>query len=229
MKRSHLALVVTAALLVAGGSPALAKPKPKPATAKPVTTTYWFHSVATGPTGNGNASALAGFAGGDGSGILPMDAVKPTGTQDQDYGTFGAASQPNHACLGNALTMHPTWYAEAAGTFTGSLKVDLFARSTPGKAVVQLFTDVARDLACNEDFPVPAAETTIDLPSTPTFTKVTATLALSKPLVVKGSFAIMVTTEDALQPQASDIGFDSAAAPSGVTWTCVPLTGKKAC
>lgn len=226
MKRSHLTLVAAAAVLAVGASPALAKPKAKAApTPKPVTTTYFFHSVNNSGTGNGNVNGLVG----DAKGILPMDATKPTGTTDQDYGTFGAASNPNHSCYGNPLTQHPSWRGSAVGTLTGKLTVEFYARSTPGKAVVQLFRDVPDEQQCNDAFPAVEAETTVDLPSSPGFTKVTAVLTLSKPLVVKQGFSLMFTTESAATPQATDIGFDSTTSPSGVTWTCLPNAGKKTC
>lgn len=220
MKRSTLALVGIAAL--AGG---IAQPAFAGTSAKPVTGTFFFHSVNNGGTGNGNVNALAG----GGTGTLPMDATKPTGTSDQEYGTFGAANNPNHKCVGNSLTMHPTWTGTAAGTLTNQVTVEFYARSTPGNATVQLFTDISDEVLCNAGFPSAVGEATVALPVSPSFGKVTAVLKLSKPVLVKSGFTIMITTEDVATPQASDIAFDSSASPSGVTFTCLPNKGKKTC
>jgi hypothetical protein len=158
-----------------------------------------------------------------------MDAKAPTGTSDQDYGFYGAANNPNHECLGNSLTMHPTWQGTAKGTLVNKLTVTFFARSTPANATVQLFVDAADELACNDTFPGVTAETVVALPASPTFSKVTATLTLPKPIKMKSGFMIQIQPDDVATPQASDIGFDSTTAPSAVTWTCLPLTGKKTC
>jgi hypothetical protein len=223
MKSTPLVLVALAAIAVGGTAPARAAAAKKP---KPVTSTYYFHSVDNGGTGNGNVNALAGDSA---TGILPMDAVKPAGATTEEYGTFGAANNPNHECLGNALTMHPTWTGKATGTLTGKVTVTFYARSTPGNAIVQLFGESVDAAACNANFPTPLAEANVALPVSPTFGLVTATLTLPKPVLVKSGFTVQITTDDVATPQASDIGFDSATAPSGVTWTCLPNKGKKTC
>jgi hypothetical protein len=227
MNRTALALLAVSALSVGVAQPSLAATKAKGPKPKPVTSTYYLHSVSNGGTGNGNVNAVAALPDG-GTGILPMDAKAPTGSSDQDYGTFGAAGQPNPQCLGNNLTMHAAWAGNAVGTLTDKVVVTFFARSTPGNAVVQLFTDQPDVLACNADFPGTISETSVPLPSSPTFTQVTATLTLAKPVVVKSGFTVQIFADGATA-QASDIGFDSTTAPSHVTWTCVPNAGKKTC
>lgn len=226
MKRTPVLLVALALLAAGAGNDAMAAVKKKPAPPKPVTTSYYFHSVDNFGTGNGNVNWIAGETS---TGILPMDAKAPTGTTDQEYGTAGAANNPNHKCVGLAPTNHPTWMGPASGTLTGTLTVTLFARSTPGNATVQLFTDIADESACNDAFPLVVAEAVVALPASPTFGKVTATLKLAKPILVKRSFTIQVQTENVATPQASDFAFDSVASPAGVVWTCLPKTGKKTC
>jgi len=226
VKRTPVLLAALALLASGLGHDAMAAVKKKPAPPKPVTTKYYFHSVDNGGTGNGNVNAMVGDSA---TGILPMDAKAPTGTSDQDYGTFGAANNPNHECLGNNLTMHPTWQGVAKGTLVNKLTVTFYARSTPANATVQLFVDAADELACNDTFPGVVAEAVVALPASPTFAPVTATLTLPKPIKVKSGFMIQIQPDDVATPQASDIGFDSTTAPSAVTWTCLPLTGKKTC
>lgn len=216
MKRSTITTLAIAVLSVGVAHPASSA-------APPVTSTYYFHG-----TGNGNGSALQAVVGG-GGGVLPMNSVKPTATSDSEYGTFGAANNPNHKCYGNALTMHPTWMGAASGMLTNKVVVSFYARSSPGKATIQLFADAGDAVACNASFPTVVAETTVALPASPGFQLVTATLTLTKPVKVKSSFSIQFETEDVATPQASDIGFDSAASPSHVTWSCLPKPGKATC
>lgn len=216
MKRSTLTLLAATILAAAATQPAHSA-------TKPVTSTYYFHG-----SGNGNVSAIQASTGG-GGGVLPMDSVKPTATSDSEYGSFGAANNPNHKCYGNPLTMHPTWMGAASGMLTNKVVVSFYARSSPGNATVQLFADAGDSQACNANFPSVVAEATVPLPASPSFQLVTATLTLAKPVKVKAAFSIQIQTEDVATPQASDIGFDSAASPSGVTWSCIPAAGKKAC
>jgi len=214
------AVVVIAITCTLHDAGAAAKKRPGPA---PVTTTYYFHGH-----GNGNVSAVqARAAQPEGTGILPMDAVKPTAVTASDYFIGQANHTPNHTCFGNSLSLHAAWIGKARGTLVDKITVSFYASSIGGNAVVQIFADAAGDkVQCREAYPNRIAETLVPVPASATPTLVTTTFKLPKPVKVLSSFAVQIQPEDSQGPQLIDIAFDGAPSPSNVTWTCRPKSGK---
>jgi len=202
---------------------------------RPVTTTYYFHG---GP--NGNLAAVQAAAAGVGS-HLPMDAARPTSATSADYGFGSVAGNPSSQCLGDPQSMVPTWTGKASGTLVKKVVLSVYTRSIPvGRIKVNLFKDVPNMPLCGASYPKPVASASgnlpesVDAPMGPPYpferAPVTLTLVLPKPVVVKGSFTVQIQPAPDLVPfQGSSIIFDGASAPSGVTWTCVPNKGRKAC
>ena len=211
MKRSVLLLAVAATAVAAQPSFA-AKKAPAP---KPVTATYYFHGSAA--VGNQEVTT---------DGVLPMDATKPAGTSDKRFFSVAAGVTPNTQCA--ASTLLAAWSGAASGTLTGTAKVDFYAAASPAaKAVVQIFPDVTEASQCNDAYPVPLAETTIDLKAGPTALN-TATLTMPAKAKVTGSFLVQVNVI-VPGPSAHFVAYDSTTSPSAVTFSCLPATGKKTC
>lgn len=209
MKRSVLVLAAVATAVAA--QPSFAAKKP--AAAKPVTATYYFH----GSSQIGNQDAV--------NGPLPMDATMPSGSNAKYFLSGAGGATPNDQCASTPVLAN--WSGKASGTFVGTAKVDFYAAATPAaKAVVQIFPDVTES-SCNDAFPTPLAETTIDLKAGPTALN-TAMLTMPAKAKVLGSFLVQV---DIILPgpEGHAVAYDSTSAPSAVTFTCQPNTGKKTC
>lgn len=216
MKRT-LALLTVAALSasLAGTSVAAVK---KPAPPKPVTLTYYFHGTNT--LGNQD-QALVG-----GTGLMKMDAIKPTGSGDKSFVFYAAATSPNSKCAGNSL--FPNWVGAASGTATGVATVTFFAQGS-GSANVQLFADTDGQ-ACNDAYPTPLGEATVALP--PSAGLVTVKIPIAKvgktPGKLSSSFTVQIQAVQPV-PSVNRVLYDSTTSPSSVTITCIPKVGKKTC
>lgn len=216
MKRT-LALLAAVSLSasLAGTSVAAVK---KPAPPKPVKLTYYFHGTNT--LGNQDQALAVG------TGLMKMDAVKPTGSQDKSFVFYGAGTSPNAKCAGNSL--FPNWVGAASGTATGVATVTFYAQGS-GTAVVQLFSDTDAQ-ACNDAYPTPMGEATIALPASPGL--VTIQIPITKAGKTPGKMSSSFTVQlQAVQPVPSlnRVIYDSTTSPSSVTITCLPKVGKKTC
>lgn len=221
MKRSTALLVAVAALTAGVGNDAMAAARKAPAPPKPVPTTLWLH----GTSDYGNQDMAAGDP-------MTLDRTKPTGTTTKEAAVVGgnAAGQLTvpKECPGGPYI--PAFDGPIAGTVTGPVTVKFYARGTGGKVTVQLLADPTD---CTED-PIIAAEVLASVPASPTASLVTATLPLSaKGLKVQGTLSVQfLSDQTTTSPGAfgvSGISYDSTAAPSSVTFACLPKAGKKAC
>lgn len=216
MKRTLALLTVTAlSASLVGTSVAAVK---KPAPPKPVKLTYYFHGTNT--VGNQD-QALVG-----GTGLMKMDTVKPTGTQDKSFIFYGAGTSPNASCAGNSL--FPNWVGAASGTATGTATVTFYGQGS-GTAKVQLFADTEAQ-ACNDAYPTPLGETTVAMPASAGL--ITVQIPITKAGKTPGKLASSFTVQiQAVQPVPSvnRAIYDSAASASSVTITCIPKIGKKTC
>lgn len=216
MKRT-LALLSVAVLTasLAGTSVAAVK---KPAPPKPVKLTYYFHGTNT--VGNQDQALAVG------TGLMKMDATKPSASGDKSFVFYGAGTSPNPNCAGNSL--FPNWVGAASGTATGVATVTFYAQGS-GTAKVQLFADTEAQ-ACNDAYPVPLGEATIALPASAG--KLTVQIPIIKTGKNPGKLASSFTVQ--LQavlpvPSVNRVLYDSTASPSSVTITCIPKAGKKTC
>lgn len=214
MKRT-LALLAAATLTasLAGTSVAAVK---KPAPPKPVKITYYFHGTNTAGEAD---QALVG-----GTGLMKMDATKPSGAQEKTFGVTNYGGGPNTKCAGNSL--FPNWVGAGSGNLTGTASVTLFSYGMATSAVkVQIFGDTEAQ-ACNEAYPTPLGETTVTLPSGP------GSMTVKIPIIGKGKISSSFTVQVqpvTVPPHVTRIRYDSAATPSSITVSCLPKVGKKTC
>jgi hypothetical protein len=223
MKRTIV--LILSLMLVAGAIalPAQAKKKKKPA---PVVTTLHFHGAQ--PLGELESDPVVNAV------YLPMDATAPDGAQPRSKQITNGLVTPNTECAGNQL--YPVWVGKVAGQVVGNVKVTLNTVSTPGgKVDVRIWPDVSSslctsDLAGTADYPMPAAEKTIDLPPGPGTTEIdlgTVNFKSIAGLMIQISPTPLadVGPQKALTPFFGRVLYDSADFDSTITFSCVPAKG----
>ncbi|MFP5352292.1 MAG: hypothetical protein ACLGIB_07005 [Actinomycetota bacterium] len=213
-----LAGLVASSLL----SPAAAGKKKK---AKPVATTLYLHG--TERFGEMESFSVVSDA------YLSMDPTKPTGTDSKSKGITNYGVGPNTRCAGN--TLFPTYVGELSGAVKGDMKVVLNTIATPGAAVeIRVWPDIASllcDSATSADYVEPAASVVV--PLTPGQGTVEAVLedvdfAAAASLMLQVSPATMdvAGTQRPLPPFVGRLLYDSEAAPSSISFSCTPSSGK---
>jgi hypothetical protein len=213
--RAVISVLVASALVGGAVNASLAQAKPRGP--KPVTVTHFLH----GTQSYGEAQKPAGQ--GD---YAVMNASAPTGTSARSSGITNYVGGPNTDCAGNSL--FPVWIGAVDGAPTGDAKVELFLQTAgSGSFEVRLFADVEEQL-CNETYPGDIGAETV------TFTsgQDKATVVLKyinrkhKPL---HSLMLQVTPVLTAPPYIARVQYDSTAANSRITFSCLPKAGKKSC
>lgn len=222
MKRTPVLL--TALALVAGGlgHDAMAVTKKKPAPPKPVMATMYLH----GTSEYGNQDMFTGDP-------MTLDRTAPTGTTTKEAAVFGGnaagALMVPKECPGGPYI--PAFNGPLSGTLTKTVTVKFYARGTGGNVTVQLLADPSD---CTEE-PAIAAEVLAPIPASPTASLVTVTLPLpAKGVKVLGTLSLQFLTDQTTTAPPGALGisglsYDSTAAPSSVTVSCLPKPGKKTC
>lgn len=222
MKRTPV-LLAAAALLASGlGHDAMAATKKKVAAPKPVTATMYLH----GTSDYGNQDMIAGDP-------MTLDRKAPTGTTTKEAAVLGGnvagALDVPKECPGGPYI--PAFTGPVSGLLTGVVTVKLYARGTGGNVTVELLADPAD---CTEA-PVIAAEVLAPVPASPSASLVTVKLPLpAKGVKVLGTLSVQFLSDQTTTAPPGALGitgvsYDSTTAPSAVTFTCLPKTGKKAC
>ena len=203
------ALVVTA--LVGGAvNASMAQAKPKP-----VLVTQYLHGTQD-----------IGEVQGQSEGYGEMNSTPPTGTSARSYGITNYVGGPNTECAGNSL--FPVWVGAIDGTPTGDMKVDLFLQTAgSGSFEVRVFGNVEEQL-CNEEYPGVLASETVSFTSGQDKASVVIKKFNRKGKSF-GSLMIQITPVLAAPPYIARVQYDSTAANSRITFSCLPKAGKKSC
>ncbi|MCA1823532.1 MAG: hypothetical protein LC640_04570, partial [Frankia sp.] len=108
------------------------------------------------------------------------------------------------------------------------------ADSTGGSVDVRLFRDVDAQ-ACNADYPDPIGEASVAVP-TGQASKVTVAIPGINKKAKAAKFVLMLQISPSLgtgglivPPHVTRIRYDSTAANSSLTFSCIPNAGAKAC
>lgn len=216
MKR---AIAVALALGLLGSSfvvPASAKK------AKPVKTTLYMH----GQTPSGEVDGVQWFA--DGAGFqspLTLDTTEPSDPMPKSMNYFNPAL--NDQCTGLPLGF-PTFTGTLAGTIVGDAKMTLHFASAPAAIKARIWTDIAPFSACNENYIEPASEVDVDVPAGQNAVEVTF-----PKLKLKAANSIMIEilalSGSDYRGQVGRLLYDSTAAPTSITFNCIPAAGAKTC
>jgi hypothetical protein len=212
MKLRTLSLVAVAVVACAMNT-SLAQAKP--AAAKPVSVTHYFH----GTQQFGEVESQT-----DGFGV--MNSTPPTGTSARSSGLTNYVGGPNTQCAGNSL--FPVWVGAVDGTPTGNATVELFLQTAgSGSFEVRLFANVDAQ-ACNADYPGDIGAETVAFTSG----QDKATVVI-KNINRKGkpvsSLMLQVTPVVGAPPYIARVQYDATTANSHITFSCLPKAGKKAC
>lgn len=224
MKKLLIAGLAAGLLASSFVSPATAGKKKK---AKPVATTLFLHG--TEKFGEMESFSLVA------DGYLKMDTKAPTGADTKSKGITNYGIGPNTRCAGN--TLFPTYVGDLRGKVTGDVKVSLNTLASPGGAVeVRIWPDVASlacDSATSADYIEPAGSVVVPLP--PGQGKVEAVIEGVDFSAVSG---LMLQVSPATIDLPSPVGrrplppffgrllYDSEAAPSSISFSCTPSSGK---
>ncbi len=204
MKRIVAAALAIIAALALTAPPAGAKPKP-------VKTTLYMH----GYSPSGEIDGIDWRA--NGSKPMQMDATEPAADpipKSQILGTPGL----NTRCTGFP-TAFPTWVGNISGTIVGDAKLTAYLVGGPSQLTARLWVDVPV-FSCNEGYIDPHAEVTVPIP--PGQSEVVVDFPKLK---LKASSLIMVQLLPVGIPR-NRVLYDSASAPTGLTFSCVPARGK---
>jgi len=181
-----------------------------------VVTTLYAHGA--GPLGEAEMSTdtVAAVTGGDVA-YRPMDPEEPAGQVPKSVLFFSDPAPIN--CAGNWFA--PTWVGAAAGRVTGTVTFTFHTIGQSGTVNVRLYDDVSQ--ACDAmhqpfaavDVAVPAGQATVE--------------AVLRKVNVAVESSLMVSVFPASRPMYSRIVYDAAAAPTNLTFTCLPRRGAKSC
>lgn len=193
--------------------------------AKPVATTLFLH----GTEKFGEMESFSFLA----DAYLKMDPTAPTGTDTKSKGITNYGIGPNTRCAGNSL--FPTYVGELQGTVKGDVKVSLNTVASPGAAVeVRIWPDLASlacDSAAGNEYIEPAGSAVVALPAGQGTVeaviegvdfKATAGLMLQ----VSPATMDVAGTPRPLPPFFGRLLYDSEAAPSSISFSCLPSSGK---
>jgi hypothetical protein len=219
VKRTPVLLAAFALLATGASHGAMAVTK-KPAP-KPVITTMFLH----GTSNYGNQDMISGDP-------MTLDRKAPTGTTTKEAAVLGGniagALDVPKECPGGPYI--PAFTGPVAGLLTGVVTVKFYARGTGGNVTVELLADPA-DCTSAPDI---AAKVLAPVPASPTASLVTVKLPLpAKGVKVLGALSVQfLSDQTTTTPGAlgiSGVSYDSSTAPSAVTFSCLPKTGKKTC
>ena len=184
-------------------------------------TCMWLH----GTNPDGDAEAAEHTANGT---YMQMDPTKPTepvASKSRQITNYGAG--PNTQCAGNNL--FPVWQGKMAGTITGDMVFTFHAVTSPPTEVkVQVWPDI-NALSCNESYPKPARETTVELPAGQSEIK-----AVIKGADIKAVGSVMVQITPILAteggtPFEGRVFYDAENALSVLAFACTPAAGTSSC
>lgn len=212
MRKAIIIGLALALLVGVTSAPAVAKKKKK---AKPVVTTLYLH---------GNAAlgeldipdALDGM-------YMVMDPAEPEGqpkSMTMAMITAVAATSPNPQCAGSPL--FPVWVGDVEGKIVGDMTFTFHTLSSPTSVDVRVWPDVG-SLACNESYPTPAAEVTVDVP--PGHGEVEAVLEGVKFDAVR-RIMVQITPSASPPPTLGRVFYDSPDFASSLEFKCIPAKGK---
>lgn len=221
MKKLLIAGLAAGLLASSFVSPATAGKKK----ARPVATTLFLHG--TEKFGEMESFSLLADA------YLKMDTKAPAGSDTKSKGITNYGIGPNTRCAGN--TLFPTYIGDLRGKVTGDVKVSLNTLASPGAAVeVRIWPDVASlacDSATGNEYIEPAGSVVVPLP--PGQGKVEAVIegvdftAVSGLMLQVSPATIDVNgTPRPLPPFFGRLLYDSEAAPSSISFSCTPSSGK---
>lgn len=207
--------IITVALLaglIAGSlaaMPAHAKKKKK---AKPVATTLYMH-------GNLPFGELE-FPDTINGVFMPMDKNEPGGGAPKSMGLTNYAGGPNTQCAGNGL--FPLWVGDLSGKIVGDIKVTMHTITGPASQVeVRVWPDISA-LACNDSYPEPAGQVTVDLPAGHGETE-----AVIEGVKFPAASRLMIQISPVLPgPTQGRILYDSADMATQISFGCIPSSGK---
>jgi hypothetical protein len=210
--RRVVAIALLLCLAIASASPALAgkKKKKKP---KPVATTLYLH-------GKYPDGALDGFEfSANGTNSLTMDPSEPSGTLKSMWFTHLFAVTD---CTSNPVWF-PTWVGELSGTVVGDAKLTASFLSNGGKVTARIWSDTEL-MKCLEEFVLPAAEVTVDVPDGQNEVEI-----VFETLNIPVEKTLLVQLLDATPGHEGRVLYDGTGAESRFEFDCLPATGVSAC
>jgi hypothetical protein len=222
--RRAIALVLVAGLVAGVGTAADAKKKKKkPPKPKTVETQLFFHG--TLPLGELEANVVS-------MEFLPMDPTPPSGTEMKSYGITNYTVGPNTACAGNNL--FPVWLGDVAGTIVGDLTLSISTLGQAATLEIRVWPDVNATLCDSNvgmDYVEPAASGIVDVPAGEgSIEAVLGPASLAGNSFEAGLYLMVQISPLALgAPFVSRVLYDTAAAPSSLTFQCIPPKGETAC
>jgi len=147
----------------------------------------------------------------------PMDPHEPSGSPPKSVLFFSDPAPIN--CAGNWFA--PTWEGAVTGRVAGTVTFTFHTIGQAGTVNVRLYDDVSQ--ACDSmhqpfaavDVAVPAGQAKVE--------------AILRKVNVAVESSLMISVFPASRPMYSRIVYDAAAAPTNLTFTCVPHRGAKSC
>lgn len=216
-----------AAALVAGaltGPAAAQKKKKKPKPPAPVATTFYMHG--NYPFGElDGAEWFVNTAQGTVTDPMLMDPTEPAGGNSKSQNVFSPALNDN--CSGLPIA-YPTWQGKVSGTITGDMKLTAYFTSLPGTVTARVWADVAA-FTCNDAYPTPIAEATIDMPNGQGAVEITFPGINA---AVTSHIILQINAPDAGSGYGGQIGrvmYDSTTNTTMLEFLCLPAAGATSC
>lgn len=204
MKR-FIGVVALLALIAATMSPALAK-------GKVVKTTLYMHGVYE----LGELDGVDWIA--NSTPPMQMSTAEPEGQTPRSMFTGNPAL--NKSCTG-LPTGFPTWEAQGvAGKIIGDAKLTMHFVSPPSNVTARLWVD-APLFSCNDAYIPPTSEVVTPVPAGQNAVEI-----VFPKLNVTARYSMIVEIIGSGSGQAGRVLYDSTDAPSALTFTCVPTSGK---
>jgi hypothetical protein len=211
MKRL-ISIVLTLGLVVGAAASAEAGKR-----AKPVKTTFYFHGTET----VGEVDLANNFA----AAYNKMDTTEPADAAPKSlaFTTWHGDPQMWNDCAGSYLL--PVWTGSVTGRIVGDIKITLNTISGPKAVTVQVWPDLTTQTCGPNDtsdgtYPVPAAETMVDL--APGSGETTAILK-NVNFKAQAVLTFMILPEG---PAPARVLYDSPDYASSLEFTCIPKTGR---
>lgn len=203
-------LVGLVAAAVAVGPAHAGKKKTKPVT-------FYLHGTETvGEIDTANDFAVR---------YKPMSTTKPAEPAPRSVSWITWTGEPAmwNDCAGSFLL--PVWSGSVSGRIVGDLKVELHTFSAPTSVEIQIWPDLlSQQCATNDvstgEYPVPAAQETVEIAGGPATTEV-----VLKDVDFKAASSITLQIRPH-GPMPGRVLYDSPDYASSLTFTCIPASGR---
>lgn len=217
MKRAFV-VALSLALMAGALTPAADAAKRKKKKPKSVATALFMHGQSQFGEVDGAQWAADGFGP---ESPMTLDANKPAAGQPKSMNYFNPLL--NDQCTG-LPTGFPTFTGKLAGTIVGDAKMTLHFLSAPATIKARIWADIGAFTACNDNYVEPASE--VDVNVAPGQSSVEVVFpGLNLPATSSIMIEILAYSGRDYKGQVGRLLYDSASAPSGITFDCIPASG----